>query len=155
MAAETDTSSVENIVTESQHEKIVNALINDTKEKIKAQYSNLSASFHSETNPLGVKDAENIIKSLLGVAIVQRHLLGERLAESTSGGALFKNYLNMMDAINQRDATCRVEKKAVANAETKYKKRRALLNKVEKSALTEGEYRTDDTDDIQPSDYDD
>lgn len=124
-------------IDESQYEKIVDELIVDVKEKLKNHFEELTDVFSLESNPIGVDEAKGVITALLRIAIVQRNLLSERLAENICDGGLFGKYIKKMSEINFWDAKFKVVNDNVSSVETKYKKKRVLLDRVEKNAYTD------------------
>ena len=146
-------SDAEEILNESQYEKIVDALIADSKNKLNDQFLRLTAHYSRATNPIGPNDAKNIINSLITTIIGQRRLLSARIADSIGFGELFDKYFGQLSLINDLHAKRAIALKELQVAETKYMKKRNLLEKVERTAYM-GEFAPDDSDIIREENYD-
>ena len=146
---------------ETQYEQVVNKLLEDTKTKLESQFTAMMKSYNTENNPIGIDDAKNIIKTLLEIAIVQRNLLGERLAEHIIKGekGTFWNYLEKIKKINIIDKNLKIAKDKIERIRGKYVGMAKMLSNVEVEAYEKKFWgdveKADLKDDNYKYDYDD
>ena len=70
---------------------VIKKLISDTKQQLQQELSRFSSDFHPESKPLGVNDAEIIMKAMIAVVASQRAKIPGILASAIHDGFLYES----------------------------------------------------------------
>lgn len=117
----------------SEIEKITDQLIAETLSDNGVLIKELNMKLQNYTvdeNPLGLDEAKNILNSLITLAINQRSLLAQRLANSIEQGSLYNDYYEKMKDINKLTIAVNVEAKKLERINNDFNTQNHIYHKI-------------------------
>lgn len=102
-------------------EQLIEEMVGDNG-IITKEFERRIAAYNTEDHPISPKDAEQLMISLLKMAVAGRKLINERLARSIETGALFDSYYDRVHAVSALavDAHSKMKRMDVAEEDFLY-----------------------------------